>query len=212
MVEEQQKRQTARKLCVRDILAGLYVKEEGLKPNHIILKDNSIAARVNILGVVVSSAVEGLPVITIDDGTGKINVRAFEPNAQISTLGVGDVVLVIGRPRKFGNETYVLPEIVRKIEDLGWIEVRKLELSMQQINPIANSQQQIGVTEEALDESFSLSESVISAIRSLDQGNGAEIDAVIERVGSVDAEKTIRFLLQNGDIFEVSPGRLKILE
>ncbi|MEM4247105.1 MAG: hypothetical protein QXR48_00760 [Candidatus Woesearchaeota archaeon] len=212
MVEEQQKRQTARKLCIKDILAGSYVKEEGLKPNHIILKDNSTAARINILGVVVSSAVEGLPAITVDDGTGKINVRAFEPNAQISAIGIGDVVLVIGRPRQFGGETYVLPEIVRKIHNLGWIEVRKLELSRQQINPAVNAQSQTRVTEEVLDESFGLSESVMGAIRSLDQGNGAEIDAVIERVGAVDAEKTIRFLLQNGDIFEVSPGRLKILE
>ncbi|MEM2915848.1 MAG: OB-fold nucleic acid binding domain-containing protein [Candidatus Woesearchaeota archaeon] len=209
MVEEQQKRQVARKLWIGDILAGKYVKEQGSKPNHIILKDNSIAARVNIIGVVVSASSEGLPIITLDDGSGRINVRAFEPNDTMSSLSVGDVVLVIGRPRQFAGEMYVLPEIVRRLSDLRWIEVRKLELTAIQDVAVPEAPQE-SISEETLDESFE--GAVINAIRSLDAGNGAEIDAVIANVGFADAEKVIRLLLQKGDIFEVGPGRLKIIE
>jgi RPA family protein len=212
MAEEIQKRQVARKLWISDLLAGTYIKEEGFKPNHIVLKDSSTAARVNILGVAVSAASEGLPTIVIDDGSGKISIRAFEPNAQISAVQLGDVVLVIGRPRQFGSEMYVLPEIVRKITDLGWIDVRKAELSRTQIASSQQIQQNSDSGEEVIDDSFGLSETVLNAIRSLDTGAGAYIDAVVEQVGVKDAEKTIQFLLQSGDIFEVSPGRLKVLQ
>lgn len=214
MAEEQQKRQVARKLWIRDILAGTYIKEEGFKPNHILLKDNSAAARVNIIGAAVSSSSEGLPTITLDDGSGRISVRAFEPNPQMSAVQVGDVIIVIGRPRQFGGEMYVLPEIVKKVPDLGWIEVRKIELSGSPISSVETpaAAPQDGVMEEAIDESFGLSETVMNAIRSLDTGIGADTDAVIEQVGARNAEKAIQFLLQNGDIFEVSPGKLKVLE
>ncbi len=209
MAEEIVKRQVARKLWVKDVLDGTYIKEEGMKPNHIILKDNSTASRVNLIGVAVSSVAEGLPTIIVDDGTGRITVRAFEPNAQMSAVQVGDVVLVVGRPRHFGGEMYVLPEIVKKVPDLGWIEVRKLELSQTKIVPQAQPQE---ASEEIIDESFGQSENVLNAIRSLDTGAGADIDAVVEQVGVKDAEKTIQFLLQSGDIFEISPGKLKVLE
>ncbi len=208
MADEQQKRQVARKLWIRDILAGRYIKEEGFKPNHILLKDNSAAARVNVIGVVVTSGSEGLPIITLDDGSGRITVRAFEPSERMNAVNVGDVVLVVGRPRQFASEMYILPEIVRKLPDLGWIEVRKHELAAVEPAAVPESQQ---VTEEVLDESFGLSEAVLGAIRSLDTGSGADIDVVVAKAGA-DSEKTVRFLLQNGDIFEVSPGKLKILE
>jgi hypothetical protein len=214
MAEEQQKRQVARKLWIRDILAGTYIKEEGFKPNHIILKDNSSAARVNLIGVAVSSSSEGLPTITLDDGSGRISIRAFEPSAQMSAVQIGDVVLVIGRPRQFGNEMYVLPEIVRKIPDLGWIEVRKMELGSTPITSAESPEAKPAdsAEEEVVDDSFGLSETVMNAIRSLDTGAGADTDAVIEQVGPGNAEKAIQFLLQSGDIFEVSPGKLKVLE
>ncbi|MEM4239975.1 MAG: hypothetical protein QXM31_02075 [Candidatus Woesearchaeota archaeon] len=213
MAEEQQKRQVARKLWIKDLSAGTYVKEEGMKPNHVILADNSVAARVNIIGVVVSSAPEGLPSITLDDGTGRISIRAFEPNAQMAAVSVGDVILVIGRPRQFGREMYVLPEIIRKVPDLGWLEVRKAELLQKPISSARPQvQEQESIAEDVIDESFGLSESVLNAVRSLDTGSGADIDAVVEQVGAANAEKAIRFLLQSGDIFEVSPGRLKVLE
>jgi hypothetical protein len=211
MAEEQYKRQIARKLWIKDILAGVYVKEEGMKPNYVLLADNTHAARVNLFGVVVSASADGLPTLVLDDGSGRITVRAFEPNAQLSAIQIGDAVSILGKPRKFGNEMYVLPEIVRKLPDLGWLEVRKHELARTPVVGMIVPAQETA-TEEVLDESFGLSETVLTAIRSLDEGPGANTDQVIEHVGARDAEKTIQYLLQNGDIFEISPGKLKVLE
>jgi hypothetical protein len=216
MAEEQQKRQTARRLWIATLLAGAYVKEEGMRPNHVLLPDASSAARVNLVGIVVSTSSDGLPTLVIDDGTGRISVRAFEASTQMSQVSVGDAVAVIGRPRQFGNEMYVLPEIVRKLPDLGWLEVRKAELAGVQLpaqgsRPAAQEQVQTQ-EEDVVDDSFSLAENVLGAIRSLDSGPGADTEAVIEHIGARDAEKTIQFLLRNGDIFEVRPGKLKVLE
>ncbi len=205
MADEPKKRQVARKLWIRDVLNGTYVKEEGFKPNYVLLQDNSRAARVNLLGVVVSTGAEGLPTLVLDDGSARISIRAFEPSVQMSTVQVGDVILMIGRPRQFGTEMYVLPEIVRKITDLGWLEVRKCELSA--IISRHPSQQPQNTTEEVVDESFGLTENVLGAIRSLDVGPGADTQAVIEQIGVRDAEKTIHLLLKNGDISEVSHGK-----
>ncbi len=216
MVEEQQKRQVARKLWIRDLLAATYVKEEGTRPNHVLLSDNSKAARVNVLGIVVATEEGGLPTMVLDDGTGRIRVRAFEPFPALSAAQVGDAVVVVGRPRQYNNEMYLLPEIVRKLTDLGWLEVRKCELASTPLLttavPIAVPASQNVVTEESVDDSFGLAENVLGAIRALDRGDGADTEAVLAQVGIPDAEKTITFLLQNGDIFEVGPGRLKVLE
>lgn len=217
MAEEPQKRQVARKLWIRDLLASSYVREEGVRPNHVVLADGSHAARVHLMGVVVAVTAEGLPTLALDDGTGRITVRAFEPSAQMSRIAIGDAVLVVGRPRQFNAEIYVLPEIVRRLPDLAWLEVRKRELGQApgataQALPHAPAPASQPVVEDVLDESFGLTEHVLEAVRSLDQGQGADTEAVLQQVNDAGAERTIRFLLQNGDIFEVSPGRLKVLQ
>jgi hypothetical protein len=215
MAEEQYKRQVARKLWIKDILAGTYIKEEGMKPNYVILADNSRASRVSLMGVVLAVSREGLPSLTLDDGSGTITVRAFEPSPMLAAIGVGDAVIIIGRPRQFGSEMYVLPEIARKLPDLAWLEVRKRELTAVPLPVAPRIVQQTAqntVSEEVVDDSFTFTESVLGAIRSLDTGTGADIDAVIGQIGAKDAEKTVQFLLQSGDIFEVSPGKLKVLE
>lgn len=199
-------------MWIKDILAGAYIKEEGTKPNHVLLPDGSRVARANLVGVVVSVNLEGLPTFVLDDGTGKVTVRAFEPSAQMAAVQVGDAVLVIGRPRQFNAERYVLPEIVRKLPDLGWLDVRKSELGAVQTMPKAVASVPQAVVEEVVDDAFGLAENVMGAIRALDQGDGADTDAVIAQANAKDSEKTVQFLLRNGDIFEVSPGKLKVLE
>ena len=210
MAEDQQRRQIARKLWIKDLLLGTYVKEEGMKPNYIALQDQSKVSRVNLMGVVVSTNPESMPTITLDDGSGRVTIRAFEPHAGMAAVQVGDPILIIGKPREFSKEIYVLPEIVRKITDLTWLEVRKHELNRNPLQPMLPEPGT--VIEVVKDDAFVFTENVLKAIRSLDEGPGADTQSVIEHLGVREAEKTIQFLLQSGDIFEVSPGRLKVLE
>ena len=69
-----------------------------------------------MIGVIVQkSELNNYKTLTIDDGTGKISARAFENNVLLDKTDVGDVVLIIGRPREFSSEKYILIEIIKKI-------------------------------------------------------------------------------------------------
>ncbi len=196
------KRQVAMKVRLAELASGTYIQESGLRPNYILTKDNKKISRVNVMGVVVSlGAFPGAQSFVLDDGSAKITVRAFEENPAFA-VDLGVPVLVVGRPRAYNNEIYVLPEIVKPITDQNWIQVRKLELgSPEEAVP--------AVVEETVHEQ-SATDEVYSLIKQLDAGTGVLIDDVIAKIAG--AEQAIQGLLSRGDVFEVSPGRVKVLD
>ena len=146
--------------------------------------------------------------LMIDDGTGKIVLKSFETFAPFSQVDIGDLVLVIGKIREFNNEKYIIPEILKKLSNNLWISVRKLELKNDAI-----VEQEKGKIEEVIESKApNSSENIYSLIRKTDSGDGADIDEVIKQSGLVDAESIINRLLENGDVFEIKPGRVKVLE
>ena len=129
MPEEQsfQRRQTAYKIRIKDILDSKYIKNEGFIPNYLQVGQQEVS-RVNIIGIVVQkSETDNYTVLTIDDGTGKISARVFENSIVANNIGVGNVVVMVGKPREFSSEKYILIETIRNI-DPEWAKVRKLEL------------------------------------------------------------------------------------
>ena len=209
---EQQKRQVAYKTRIADLISSRYIKEEGWTPNYVETKGRKIS-RANIIGVVVSKEdVDNFQSLLIDDGTGKISARSFEKNPIIEGLDIGDIVLIIGRPREYSGERYLLIEIIRKIEDKRWILYRKAELESESPNKYPEKEE-IKEKDEELSEEIivdSSAEKIISRIKALDKGEGADIDEVIK--GIENGEKTIASLLSEGEIFEIKPGKLKVLE
>lgn len=197
------KRQVAYKIEISEIANGVYRREEGSEPNHVMTGSGMKVSRANIVAVVVSKSTEGgHDVLIIDDGTGKIAVRAFE-NKILNGVEVGDFIMVVGKPREFGNEKYLIPEIVRKLPDSRWLEVRKKELSVVQVR----ENDEISQTGDK--KSINDFGDIIETIRKIDSGTGAEISQLIR--SGVD-EKSILYLMQRGDVYEIRPGRLKILE
>jgi RPA family protein len=213
---EQQKRQIAYKARVKDLLGGKYVKEEGWNPNYVESGGRKIS-RVNLIGTIVSKeSVESFQSLTLDDGTGKITARTFEKNIVLDSLDIGDVVLIIGRPREYGRERYVLIEIIKKIDNKKWILYRKAELDKVVIEEepvsekeIKNEVEEISITTEAISEG-SPAELILKRIKELDKGEGADFDEVTKGIN--EGEKIISSLLSEGEVFEVKPGRLKVLE
>src|SRR3989338_4303368 len=136
-----QQRQVAVICCVKDILEGEYKREEGWLPNYILTKSNYKVSRTNIIGVVIEVNLfepgkNSYSQIILDDGSGRISARLFEEFDKLRGINVSNIVLVIGRPREFGNEKYLLLEIIKKIDDKRWADVRKLELSMANRQPV----------------------------------------------------------------------------
>ena len=201
-----QKRQTAYKTRVKDILDSKYVKTSGMEPNYLKIGSKQIS-RANILGVVVEkSDMDNYKAITIDDGSGRISARIFDDKIFLSNVEVGDVVNLIGRPREFSSEKYMIIEAIKKT-DHAWAMVRSLEL--QKNDNDSKKSEVIQDKEEKVD--LSPKNKIILAIKELDNGDGVLIESVLSK--NVDgAEKIIDTLLKEGGIFEVKPGKLKVLE
>lgn len=255
---ESAKRQVAKKVQVKEVLEGRYVKEEGWLPNYVDTGSKKFS-RVNILGVMVdkdSEAEPGSSSFVLDDGSGKISLRFFEFPENIN---VGEMVNVIGRPREFGSERYIVPEIVKKITNPKWVELRKLELTREKQKEIAEKRASRGTGADRPGESISgeqgpgesgqdrkiagtegqrkeekgglvvededLSEGpekeeesqsptgkVFDAIKKLDEGTGVGFDQVIVKTKIEEIDIHVKRLLEQGDIFEIRPGRYKVLE
>lgn len=253
-MENQRKRQTAHLVRLKDLINGTYVKEEGWEPNYINTINGRKISRVNIIGVIIDKVKDpeqNFSSIALDDKSGNIAVRSFENKDMFDGLHIGDIVLLVGRPREFGREKYIVPEIIRKV-DVKWLELRMLEHQLidkkngvqepdqgAEADPRASNNASHDNTEEkpqydpvkeekVVEDGEELPEQaektnkkgddkdpfeiILSTIRRLDNGRGAEYDAIISTSKVGDAERILMRLLEEGEIFEVKPGFLKVLE
>lgn len=220
-MDKPQKRQVAYKVRVNDITKGEYVKEEGeWVPNYVKAGDKKIS-RVNLMAVVVSKQNledTNSQNLLMDDGSGRISVRSFEENHNFDNVNVGDFVLVIGRPREYFNEKYIVSEILKKIENPLWVEVRKLELGskggINEIEEEGEISKPIDSKEEVIEEytGDDLNTKIVDLIKEIDTGAGADVQELIKKLNVDEGEQTITRLLEQGEVFEIKPGRLKILE
>jgi len=212
---DQIKRHTAYKVKIKDILDSKYVKGEGeWSPNYLEVSGLEIS-RVNLIGVLVSDEVEqNYRNMLVDDGSGRISIRSFEDLK--NDVGVGDIVLVIGRPREFGSERYIVPEIVKKVEDKKWMDLRKLELKSD--DEVVNNELQdvvdedTPIAEESIAEVSDPVDNVFDFIKKKDSGDGVDTQEIIDKSGIENSENIIKNLLETGEIFEIKPGKLKVLE
>jgi len=216
---EPQKRQIACKARIADLINGKYVKEEGWTPNYIITKQGKHISRINLIGTVISKTEEGpeYQSFVVDDGSGTISLRSFEKNDNVKNIEIGDVVLLIGRPREYGSEKYIVPEIIKKINNKKWIDVRKIELGIENLKTKKDELGKEEVVVEKIDDSTkektaSNPQIVYEAVKELDSGQGVDIDKVIKKTGIRDAEEIIKKFLREGEMFEIRPGKIKILE
>lgn len=223
MPEEQnriQKRQVAFKVAISDLLSGNYVKEEGWNSNYIMLPDGRHISRANVMGVIIDKQMSGDvndQRVIIDDGSGNIILRTFENNEMLNNINIGDTILVISRPREFGSERYMIPEIIRKIENHDWVLLRKLELEKIKTAIIEkDSKAEIDKPPAEIDtveeEIIGNDKDIFSLVKSLDSGDGADLNSVIEKLGIADSEKLINNMIKGGELFEIKPGKIKVLE
>ena len=202
--KEIRKRSIAFICKINDLIINDFVKEGAeFAPSYVLCNGEKIA-RANVIGVVVDKEEKSL---VIDDGTAKIRLRAFENTPGLDNFLVGDIVNVIGKIREFNNERYLLPEIMKKTTK-KWLELRKMQL---QGSATDNKKTEDAEEVEDVKKPLTKAEEVLSAIRKFDSGEGAAIELILSKVGN-DAENIINGLLRDGEIFEIRPGRLKVLE
>jgi len=194
-------RQVAMKVRLQDLAQGTYVRVEGeWQPNFIQTPDGRKFSRVNVIAVIATEPALDMnnSSFVIDDGTARIAVRMF--NEISADVKLGDVALIIGRPRQFNQQVYIVPEIIKRIDDKKWVEHRKLELG---------TPPEVRIEQSQPDNSLDI---LLKTIQELDKGSGADTEEVVQRCGIAACDTLIDSLLKEGEIFEVSAGRLKVLE
>ena len=204
---EQIKRQIAYHVKVSEILTGEYVEEEGWNPNYVKTFRGEVS-RVNIIGVVIAVTDDS---VTIDDGSGKIDVRSFENKEKFGEFDLGDVVILIGRPRAWNEQKYIAMEIMRTINPV-WAKVRKEELkNVSEVKQEVKREEKEEVQEMKVQASENLIDKVVEVIKRLDSGDGVDTEKVISECDADKTEEIIDNLIKEGEIFEIRKGKLKVL-
>ncbi len=221
-----QKRSPAVPVAVGDILAGTFAREHADAPLLLMTPWGQKIARVNIIALLVDKIMQGQNSHgLIDDGTGRLIVRSFDTQSLFERVQVGDMLLVIGRPREFNNEPYIAVEILKNIDNPRWMEVRRHELARRN-TPVSAQKKElleknediapqkiIENTEEIIADTPPEKEpDVLMYIREMDAGSGVPIHELEKKMPAIDVLSELDYLLKRGDVFEVRPGVVKVLE
>lgn len=199
-------RQTAVKVSVKWLLEGEYVQKEGWEPNYVRTCAGDVS-RVNVMGVLTQSLEPGS--FVLDDGTGSIQLRTFEEKLNFA---VGTPVMVIGRPRVYAGEFFINYEILKRVKP-EWLEFRKRELGATPTKEV--EKQPVGEEVIVKTPGENLFSKIMDVIRTVDEaggGQGADVEEVIKQADNKEAEHIVKSLLEEGEVFEIRPGKIKILE
>ncbi len=233
-----QARSVAKLINLSSLKEGIFVQGQGYDPSYVDTEFGKIS-RINLIGIVISkSVIDNL--IEVDDGTNRIKVRKSSLNndndyIDLNGLNLGTIVNIIGKVRQYNQEFLIIPEIVKKITEPKWMEVRKIEISkltvikkiektdyVESIEIKTNDEENTNLElnnievsedlEETKSTDGSINEQIINHIRDLDDGNGANIDEIVTKINHENANELITKLLEHGEIFEIRPGKIKVLE
>ena len=198
-------RATAKICPLKHLTEGTFVTQEGWQPNYIRVGREHIS-RVNVIGIVVQKPSPHS--FIIDDGTGSMRVVDFSHTQATQDLRVGEPVLIIARPRKTEEDIFLAAEIVRKkqlISQPELVEQRQVLLQNYVV------QEQSAETEPAPQATSMTGDDILDFLRKKDTGEGCPTDELVDYFGK-DVEESIQTLLSMGEIYELRPGMLKVLE
>ncbi len=230
-----QGRQVAYKLWIQNIVGSQFVEQEGeWEPNYIDFNHMKVS-RVNIIATVVDSFTSpdnNYSTIVLDDGSAEVRVRAFKEDVSMfSSIKIGDIVLVVGRTRKYNDEIYILPEIIRKIDNPNWEVLRKfellrdygapekveIELSVAVSDTGAKYEKQGELEEPPEEGKIAIASGTSSGrqkiISFIEKQEEASVNSIVQDSGLAQEEvnAVLKELLKEGEIYQPRPGYFRIV-
>lgn len=206
---EQQKRQTAYKIRIKDLFSGKYVKEEGeWAPTYVLLKDKKIS-RVNIIANVIDkyeNEEKTYGTIDLDDGTGVIKGKIWKEDLKlIEDINIGDLVLVIAKIKEMNDDRHLMLEVIKVLKNSSWAEIRKLELNK------LWGVEVIKVGNEIVDQpTVNSRQKVFSLIEKFEEINEEELINKLD-LNKEEISKIVNELIKEGEIYRPTPGCLKVV-
>ena len=174
--------------------------------NALIIEGRKVR-RVRILGKVENINVGNIISFYVDG----VNVRYFEDKPVY--IEEGDIVDVIGRPRTYDGEKYVMAEIIRK-RDERWIKLRDLEIKktrkylLERAEPYEEDLEE-EIYAEILNPDI-IKDKILVLIEKVGEITFEELAGMVN-IPEEDLEKYLSELKESGDIFEPRPGVYKTL-
>lgn len=177
--------------------------------------------------------------VTVDDGSGAVRAKAFGEDVKLfERVKPGDAAVVIGKVKEYQGETYLAAESVRVLrpDEANEEILRKLEL-LDRLNDqravveavrrsaagmsdeeLREYARRMGMDAEALQSVLEAEPEdhkprVLDVLGRLDEGGGVEVMRLFEELKLPDAavERAVDELLEDGSIFEPSPGKFKVI-
>ena len=174
--------------------------------NALIIEGRKVR-RVRILGKVEDINVGNVISFYVDG----VNVRYFEEKSVY--IEEGDIVDVIGRPRVYDGEKYIMAEIIRK-RDERWIKLRDLEIKKTRKYLLENAEPyEEDLEEEIYAEILNpevVKDKILALIENLGEVTFEELAGMVN-IPDGELEKYLSDLKNSGDIFEPRPGVYKVL-
>ncbi len=193
-------------MCLGDLRRSQFVEGTPEEPNYLLFCGKKVY-RLNVMGIVVyKETIGSVTMMMIDDSSGTCPLRFFEQSSTSESILVGECICVVGRPRSYNGETYVSPEIARKVEPL-WVKVRSLECA----GTVSEPENTVLEREEVIPENAFPAEKIHTIIKELDTGSGVLTEDILEHSPFPDTEQLLAKMMEKGDIFQIAPGRIKVL-
>ncbi len=233
----------AKKTRISDINSGKFFpgSKEDMKPSYLITQLGEKFSKVDVVATVVEkfeSGEKNFSSITVDDGNDSIRVRAFEEAMEIlRPANVGSLVKVVGKVKNFNGENYIIPEILKQIDDPNFENMRSLEIlknladrkkiadeilnfknemSEEELKTYAKEKYDIdeeifNIIIERKSQTADYIPKILELIEDLDDGSGTSIGKIFEST-SLDEKivsDTISNLISSGLVYEPTVGKLK---
>lgn len=203
---------TARKVRLKDLMGGKWVKKEGMEPSFVITESGEKLSRVRVLGTVVGRFVAedgNFASITLDDGTDTVRVKTFKTVKPLDTVNPGTLVEAIGKVREYNEEIYMMPEVITHVKDPNLLLLREAELALRaknrKENPVSAEEEE---SQDSVDDG-ALRKQILEVISG--SPDGVEYSSIPESVQAPEAriESVVNELLAEGICYEPTPGKIK---
>lgn len=202
-----QQRQIAYKVRINDIIVNNYVEDKGeFQPNYVIIKGKNVS-RINLIANVIdkyTNEEKSYGSLDLDDGTGVIKAKIWgEEIKLLDDIEIGSLILVIGKIKEYNEERYIQLEIVKVLDNMKWIDLRKVELDKYW----GKQEPKEEITEEIIN---SPRQKVLSLIL---QNEEINIEELSKRLGieKEEIQGIIKTLLKEGEIYQPRPGVVKAI-
>ncbi|NHK31344.1 MAG: hypothetical protein FK730_08335 [Asgard group archaeon] len=223
-----QRRATAVKLKIGDIIAGEFVtNQDGSKALHV--KTDDIIRRVRIMGEITSKVIneaEEMVIYDVTDKTGVIKVRGggdeYSGSIYLDMLNFkeGIVVDIIGMVRDFGDgNVYIYCEMCIPVTDPSFQVLRELEISKyykrKGLSSDATASIETAIKGQVkLAESDEIKNQILDLLKKPENiEEGCTFDHIKRELNLTtrELEPELIALKSDGDIFEPSSGRFQIV-